>query len=377
MNDILKDLNSKQREAVQHTEGPLLILAGAGSGKTRVITHRIAHLVHKGISPSNILAVTFTNKAADEMRQRVVRLLSSRSAHGIHIPLICTFHSFSMRVLRQDIDRIGERRDFVIYDESGQSSLIKECLKELRIDEKKFKVSAIANAINKAKDNLVDFESYQIYTAADGNYYREVINDIYALYSRKLSRNNALDFGDLIMKCVQLLKQHKDILDKYQERFRYLMIDEYQDTNHAQYMLTKLLGKKYSNICVVGDDDQSIYMWRGADMRNILHFEKDYTKQNSSVRVLKMMENYRSAKDILDVANNLIKHNVYRRHDKGVLRCVGAKRSQKESCVNFMEMLNEQEEAQYVVNEIKLILKKRYSDFLPHQRPVPRIRGCI
>ncbi|MFH1239193.1 MAG: UvrD-helicase domain-containing protein [bacterium] len=362
--NILDGLNDIQKQAVQHTEGALLILAGAGSGKTRVITQRIAWLIHKGVSPANILAVTFTNKAADEMRQRVAKLLKtshsrpkSQQPASLYLPLISTFHSFCVRVLRQDIDKINHRRDFIIYDDTEQESLLKECLKELRIDEKKFKLSVFADLINKAKDDLVDFESYQIYTAASGDYYRGIVSEVYKLYQLKLSRNNALDFGDLIMKTVQLWKEHKNILEKYQDRFRYIMVDEYQDTNHAQYMMTKLLAHKYQNICVVGDEDQSIYMWRGADMRNILHFEKDYAKPTSRVSVLKMMDNYRSPQSILDVANNLIGHNSQRRHDKGILVSVGHPK-RKEATVQGQDLLNEIEEARYVVGEIKQLINK-------------------
>ncbi len=376
MTNILGELNSNQKKAVEHTEGPLLILAGAGSGKTRVITYRIAYLINKGIKPYNILAVTFTNKAADEMKQRVSKLISDkrnmvRTNGGISdpatmsIPLICTFHSFCVRVLRQDIDKIGRQKDFIIYDELEQISLIKDCFRELRIDEKKFKIRVFANSINKAKDALIDFESYQIYAAASGNNYRDIVGDIYKLYQTKLDRNNALDFGDLIMKAVQLWKKKEEVLEKYQDRFRYIMVDEYQDTNPAQYMLIKLLAQKYKNICVVGDDDQSIYMWRGADMRNILHFEKDYNKPNQTVYVLRMMDNYRSSQAILDAANNLIKNNTQRRHDKGVLYSAKGKIIDKDCFVpsgvdvKFQELLSETEEAQYVVSEIKSIINKK------------------
>ncbi|MFH1783761.1 MAG: UvrD-helicase domain-containing protein [bacterium] len=361
MKDLLLNLNPRQKQAVMHTEGPLLILAGAGSGKTRVITCRVAHLIRNGVSPGSILAVTFTNKAADEMRIRVMRLLGKRTPslpYGAYIPLISTFHSFCMRVLRQDIDKIGGRRDFVIYDEGAQMSVIKECLRELKLDDRRFRVPVFASAINKAKDGLMDFESYQILTAAGGDYFREVVNDVYTLYAQKLSRNNALDFGDLIMKCVQLLKTDAPTLAKYQERFRYIMVDEYQDTNHAQYMMTRLLAQKYKNICVVGDEDQSIYMWRGADMNNILNFEKDYARKGIPVKVLKMMDNYRSPQGVLDAANSLIRHNIQRRHDKGVLKAVGAK-SKNTQNISFQELLNEVEEARCVVREVKALITRK------------------
>jgi DNA helicase II / ATP-dependent DNA helicase PcrA len=364
--DVLKGLNNIQKQAVEYTEGALLILAGAGSGKTRVITHRMAHLIiNKGQSPANILAVTFTNKAADEMRERMAKLLKAATREtGIeqrtsrfYLPMVATFHSFCLRVLRQDIDKIGGRRNFVIYDDLEQQALLKECLKELRLDDKKFKVSIFADLINKSKDDLIDFESYQIYTAASGDYYRGIVSEVYKLYQTKLHRNNALDFGDLIMKTVQLWREHKSVLEKYQEKFRYIMVDEYQDTNHAQYLLTKLLATKYKNICVVGDEDQSIYMWRGADMRNILNFEKDYNLGGTPVLVLRMMDNYRSSQCILDAANNLIKHNTERRHDKGPLvSAVSAGR--KGSAVQVHDLVNEIEEARYVVGEIKNLIDK-------------------
>ncbi len=306
--DLLNDLNPSQREAVEHIEGPLLILAGAGSGKTRVITYRIAHLIEKNISPWNILAVTFTNKAAGEMRTRVDRLVGGKGKSV----WISTFHSFAARLLREEIDKIGGSRHFVIYDEMDQLNLIRECTKELDVDEKRFKIAVAQALINRAKDNLVDADSFTIYGQASGDYFRRVIGDIYQLYQRKLKDNSALDFADLLMQAVRLFKERKEILEKYQERFRYIMVDEYQDTNHAQYLLTKLLAAKHKNICVVGDDDQSIYSFRGADLRNILHFERDY----EDVKVMKLEQNYRSTKNILDMAWKVVKNNRYRKKKK-------------------------------------------------------------
>jgi len=305
---ILNDLNPSQREAVEHIQGPLLILAGAGSGKTRVITYRMAYLIEKGISPWNILAVTFTNKAAGEMRGRVDRLVGGKGRSV----WISTFHSFAARLLREEIDKIGGSRHFVIYDEMDQLNLIKGCTKELDIDEKRFKIAVAQALINRAKDNLVDVDSFAIYAQASGDYYRRVIADIYQLYRRKLKESSALDFADLLMEAVRLFKERKEILEKYQERFQYIMVDEYQDTNHAQYLLTKLLASKHKNICVVGDDDQSIYSFRGADLRNILHFEKDY----GDVKVMKLEQNYRSTKNILDMAWKVVKNNRYRKKKK-------------------------------------------------------------
>ncbi|MDH5174008.1 MAG: UvrD-helicase domain-containing protein [Elusimicrobiota bacterium] len=306
--NLLNDLNPSQREAVEHIAGPLLILAGAGSGKTRVITYRIAYLIEKDISPWNILAVTFTNKAAGEMRERVDRLVGGKGKSV----WISTFHSFAARLLRNEIDKIGGSRHFVIYDETDQLNLIKECTKELDIDEKRFKIAVTQALINRAKDNLVDAGSFTIYGQASGDYYRKVVADIYQLYQRKLKENSALDFADLLMEAVRLFKEREEILEKYQERFQYIMVDEYQDTNHAQYLLTKLLAMKHKNICVVGDDDQSIYSFRGADLRNILHFEKDY----EDVKVMKLEQNYRSTKNILNMAWKVVKNNTYRKKKK-------------------------------------------------------------
>ncbi|MFB0526055.1 MAG: ATP-dependent helicase, partial [bacterium] len=306
--NILNDLNPSQREAVEHIQGPLLILAGAGSGKTRVITYRIAYLIENDISPWNILAVTFTNKAAGEMRERVDRLVGSKGKSV----WISTFHSFAARLLRQEIDKIGGSRHFVIYDEMDQLNLIKECMKELDIDEKRFKIAVAQALINRAKDNLVDADSFTIYAQASNDHYRKVVSDIYQLYQRKLKESSALDFADLLMEAVRLFKERREILEKYQERFQYIMVDEYQDTNHAQYLLTKLLAAKHKNICVVGDDDQSIYSFRGADLRNILHFEKDY----EDVKVMKLEQNYRSTKNILDMAWKVVKNNIYRKKKK-------------------------------------------------------------
>jgi len=306
--NILNDLNPPQREAVEHIQGPLLILAGAGSGKTRVITYRMAYLIEMGISPWNILAVTFTNKAAGEMRERVDRLAGSKGRSV----WISTFHSFAARLLREEIDKIGGNRHFAIYDEIDQLNLIKECMKELDIDEKRFKVTVAAGLINRAKDNLVDADSFAIYAQASGDLFRKTVADIYQLHQKKLKDNSALDFGDLLMEAVRLFRERKEVLEKYQERFQYIMVDEYQDTNHAQYLLTKLLASKHKNICVVGDDDQSIYSFRGADLRNILHFEKDY----EDVKVMKLEQNYRSTKNILNMAWKVVRNNMYRKEKK-------------------------------------------------------------
>ena len=345
--DILNDLNPPQRESVEYIHGPLLILAGAGSGKTRVITHRIAYLIEKGISPWNILAVTFTNKAAGEMRERVDRLVEAKGRSV----WISTFHSFAARLLREQIDKIGGHRHFVIYDEMDQLNLIKECLKELDIDEKRFKVTVVAALINRAKDNLVDADSFTIYAQASGDHFRKTVADIYRLYQKKLNENSALDFGDLLTEAVRLFRERKEVLEKYQERFQYVMVDEYQDTNHAQYLLTKLLVSKHKNICVVGDDDQSIYSFRGADIRNILHFEKDY----KDVKVMKLEQNYRSTKNILNTAWKVVKNNRYRKEKK-------LWTNRKDGMpVEYAQLDNEIDEANLVVEEIIKLMEEGHN----------------
>lgn len=295
MDDILSRLNPEQRKAVKIVNGPILILAGAGSGKTRVITYRIAFLIkHKNVDPRNILAITFTNKAAGEMQSRVQTLLGTD-----HEVWIRTFHSTCARILRGGAERIGIRRNFVIYDEYDQISLIKECLTELDIDPKSYTPAHLAAAINNVKENLGHDMAFK-----DG-----VIRRVYDLYNRKLTEYNALDFDDLIMKVVELFKADQATLDYYQNRFRYILVDEYQDTNRAQYVLTRMLAEKHRNLCVVGDDDQSIYSWRGAEIRNILDFEKDFP----DTVVIKLQQNYRSTKKILEAASAVVSNNMNRK----------------------------------------------------------------
>ncbi|SPF37755.1 ATP-dependent DNA helicase PcrA [Candidatus Desulfosporosinus infrequens] len=299
----LDDLNPVQREAAEHKEGPLLILAGAGSGKTRVLTYRIAHLIAQGIEPSAILAITFTNKAAKEMRERVTTLVGSEG-YGLWVT---TFHSACVRILRREIDNLpGYNRNFVIYDTGDQQSILKACLKEQNYDEKKFPVRSVAAVISDAKNKLLDPEDFSR-KAAD--YFEQKVVDIYKSYQKKLKSNNALDFDDIIMLTVQLFQQNTEVFRYYQDKFRYIMVDEYQDTNHAQYMLIKLLASQYRNLCVVGDDDQSVYGWRGADIQNILDFERDYPE----AKVIKLEQNYRSTQKILDAANAVVRHNETRK----------------------------------------------------------------
>ena len=300
----LDTLNPAQREAVEKTEGPVLILAGAGSGKTRVLTTRIGHLIEdKGVQPANILAITFTNKAANEMRERVEETLESDASDM----WISTFHSCCVRILRKDINRIGYNRSFVIYDSADQVTLVKDCLKELNLNDKVFEPKMIISTISGAKDKLYDPKQFKAMHMNDNRMSK--IADVYALYQDRLKRNSALDFDDLIFKTVELLKSDKEVLDYYRNRFKYIMVDEYQDTSKAQYELIKILAKEHQNICVVGDDDQSIYGWRGADIRNILEFEKDY----DDVHVVKLEQNYRSTQIILDAANTVISNNIEKR----------------------------------------------------------------
>lgn len=303
----LDTLNPDQREAVEKTEGPVLILAGAGSGKTRVLTTRIAYLIeNKGVQSANILAITFTNKAANEMRERVEETLES-DANDMWIS---TFHSCCVRILRKDINRIGYNRSFVIYDSADQVTLVKDCLKELNLSEKVFEPKVVMSYISSAKDKLYSPKEFKDINRHDNRMSK--IADIYALYQDRLKRNSALDFDDLIYKTVELLKTDKEVLDFYVNRFKYIMVDEYQDTSKAQYELIKLLAKDHQNICVVGDDDQSIYGWRGADIRNILEFERDY----DNVHTVKLEQNYRSTQVILDAANTVISNNIERKRKK-------------------------------------------------------------
>ncbi len=297
---IYDTLNEQQREAVFHTDGPLLILAGAGSGKTRVLTHRIAYLIEeKGVNPWNILAITFTNKAAGEMRERVDQLVG----FGAESIWVSTFHSMCVRILRRYIDRIGYDTSFTIYDTDDQKTLMKDVCKKLDIDTKVYKERSLLGAISTAKNELVTPSEFEVNAA--GDFGRQKIAKVYWEYERQLKANNALDFDDLLLKTVQLLQTQPDVLDYYQERFRYIMVDEYQDTNTVQFKLVSLLASKYHNLCVVGDDDQSIYKFRGADIKNILSFEQTFT----DARVIKLEQNYRSTSNILDAANAVIRNN--------------------------------------------------------------------
>ncbi|MCK8816070.1 DNA helicase PcrA [Natroniella sulfidigena] len=302
--EILQNLNEEQKKAVVHQEGPILILAGAGSGKTRVLTHRIAYLIYQyDVAPTNILAVTFTNKAAAEMKERIANLVTTASDSI----WISTFHSSCVRILRREITKLDYESNFVIFDTSDQKTLVKNILQELDLDPKNFKPRAILGRISQAKNKLITPQDYQ---ATD--YFSQVVEEVYPCYQARLKENNALDFGDLIMKTVQLFRKYPAVLDYYQEKFKYILVDEYQDVNHAQYQLINLLAAKHNNICVVGDDDQSIYRFRGADITNILNFENDYPK----AEVIKLEQNYRSTQNILTAAFSVISNNPQRKAKK-------------------------------------------------------------
>lgn len=328
MDELLSHLNPEQRKAVKIANGPILILAGAGSGKTRVITYRVAYLIrNKNVHPRNIMAITFTNKAAGEMQSRIQTLLGTD-----HEVWIRTFHSTCARILRGGAERIGIRKNFVIYDEYDQLSVIKECLVDLNLDPKAYAPAHLAAAINNIKENLR-------FNAAFEN---GVIRRVYDHYNKKLAEYNALDFDDLIMKAVELFKRDQEILDYYQNRFKYILVDEYQDTNRAQYVLTRLLAEKHRNLCVVGDDDQSIYSWRGAEIRNILDFEKDFP----DTTVIKLQQNYRSTKRILEAASAVVSNNMHRKPK--TLWC----KNEAGEMIEFFEADDAYAEAAYVARRI-------------------------
>ena len=304
MPELNISLNERQLEAVEHTEGPLLILAGAGSGKTRVLTYRIAHLIEKGVYPREILAITFTNKAAGEMRERVEGMLREGTS-----VFVSTFHSMCVRFLRKNIDRLGYGRDFTIYDTDDQRTVARQVIKDLGLDSKIFRERAVLSVISSQKNEMRDCE---MYAAEAGDFYEKNVAKIYTQYQARLKANNALDFDDILLLTVKLFKENPDVLMGYQERFRYIMVDEYQDTNTVQFELVRLLSARHRNLCVVGDDDQSIYKFRGANIENILSFEKAFP----GAYVIKLEQNYRSTKNILNAANEVIKNNVGRKEKR-------------------------------------------------------------
>ena len=348
---IYDSLNKEQQEAVYHTEGPLLILAGAGSGKTRVLTHRIAWLIEeKGVNPWNILAITFTNKAAGEMRERVDRIVG----HGAESIWVSTFHSMCVRILRRYIDRLGYERNFSIYDTDDQKTMIKEVCRQLQIDTKKFRERSLMGAISGAKNSLISPEDFA--REAEGDFARKKMAQVYAEYEKQMKANNALDFDDLLVRTVQLFETCPDVLENYQERFRYIMVDEYQDTNFVQFRLVSLLAGKYRNLCVVGDDDQSIYKFRGADIRNILDFELEYP----DAHVVKLEQNYRSVSTILDAANAVI-HNNKGRKEKSLWTEKG-----KGEPVRLRQFDQAYDEAEFIVNDIRKAVnagRGKYQDY--------------
>ena len=335
--DCTYGLNPQQAEAVINTEGPMLIMAGAGSGKTKVLTCRVANLLQKGVRPYRILAITFTNKAAAEMRERVNNM-SGPAAKDVWL---FTFHAFCARFLRMEIEKLpGYGGNFAIYDTADSQNLIKQILKEMNLDDKRFQPSGILSRISNAKNALQDAAAF---ARQAGDFYEQKVADIYSRYEQKLQLNNALDFDDLLMLSIKLLQENKEVREKYQDRFDYLLVDEYQDTNHAQYLLTKFLAAKHRNICVVGDADQSIYGWRGADIQNILDFEKDYP----DAKVIKLEQNYRSTQIILDAANAVIENNTGRK-PKNLWT-----ENKSGADIIYFQAVDERDEARFVIEQLQ------------------------
>ncbi|OGI35472.1 MAG: hypothetical protein A2259_02495 [Candidatus Moranbacteria bacterium RIFOXYA2_FULL_43_15] len=367
MSDILSKLNLPQRQAVETTEGPVLVIAGAGSGKTRALTHRVAYLIlEKNVPANRILAVTFTNKAAMEMKERIAKLLSDagnvpspqpspdygRGGKKYNLPTVGTFHSICVKILRREIEKIGYKSSFNIFDDQDQQSLMKKVMKEMQVNLDQFKPKAILGAISKAKNELIDAEKFAV---SVGGYWEEVVAKVYTAYQKRLKDQNALDFDDILMLTVKIFQIYPEVLEKYQNFFRYIMVDEYQDTNHAQYTLVKMLSQKYRNIWVCGDDWQGVYSWRGADIQNILDFEKDYP----DAVVVKLEQNYRSTQTILDAAYGVISKNVNRKDKKVWTQNKGG------HLITSYEADNERDEAEFVISEIENLKRKeniRYSD---------------
>ncbi|PQG19821.1 DNA helicase PcrA [Enterococcus faecium] len=348
--ELLNGMNPRQKEAVLHTDGPLLLMAGAGSGKTRVLTHRIAYLIEeKEVNPWNILAITFTNKAAKEMKERVNAILAS----GGEDVWVSTFHSMCVRILRRDVDFIGYNRNFTIIDSSEQLTLMKRILKELNIDPKKYDPRSILGTISQAKNSL---QTPQDFTKMQGSYYEEIAAKCYAAYQKELQYNQCMDFDDLIMNTIRLFEEHPDSLTYYQNKFHYIHVDEYQDTNHAQYTLVNLLAGRFRNLCVVGDADQTIYGWRGADMQNILDFEKDYP----DAAVILLEQNYRSTKNILSAANQVIENNSNRK-PKNLWT-----ENKEGNKITYYRADNERDETRFIVDRMQEEIRsnhRNYGDF--------------
>ena len=349
--NLVEGLNNKQKEAVLETEGPCLVIAGAGSGKTKVLTHKIAYLIEeKGIKPWNILAITFTNKAASEMKERITNLIGESS----NDMWMGTFHSICVRILRRYIDRIGYNSDFVIFDSSDQKTLVKQCIKALNLDDKIFTDRSVLSEISNSKNEMLTPVQYELRT--NGELRKEKIAKVYELYQRKLKENNALDFDDIINLTIQILTENPDVLEYYSEKFKYVLVDEYQDTNKAQFTLVTLLSGRYGNITVVGDNDQGIYSFRGADITNILNFEKDFP----GTKIIKLEQNYRSTKSILDAANAVIKHNE-KKYEKNLWT-----EQEGGKLPTVARLDNEYEEANFIVEQINRLKREeyyKYSDF--------------
>ena len=336
----LSALNDKQREAVEWPDGPLLVLAGAGSGKTRVLTTKLAYLVNeKEVNPYNILAITFTNKAAKEMKERAFKMLGN-DAYKMQIS---TFHSLGLFLIRENYDKLGFEKNFTILDSDDSLTIIKKILKDMNLDPKVYNPRAIRNKISSAKNELMDSNYYSRFANSE---YEEIVLDVFRRYEQKVLKNNSMDFDDLLLLPIKLFKKYPEVLEKYQDRFRYILVDEYQDTNEAQYILIKMLSAKYKNICVVGDLDQSIYGFRGANFRNILNFEKDYP----DAKVVPLEENYRSTGNILNVANDIIKHNKQRK-EKNLWT-----RNSNGPKIRYHRAYDEKDEASYVMEEIKKLI---------------------
>ena len=349
MQNLLDELNDKQYEAVIDTDGPNLIIAGAGSGKTKVLTHKIAYLIkEKEIKPWNILAITFTNKAANEMKDRIESLVGSQNTNDMWIG---TFHAICVRILRKFIDRIGFDSSFIIFDASDQKTLVKQCLKELNIDDKLFSERGVLGEISNAKNEMLTPVEYE--SRANGEYRKTIIAKIYALYQAKLKQNNSIDFDDIINYTIQILTENPDILEYYSDKFKYVLVDEYQDTNKAQFTLITLLSARHGNITVVGDNDQGIYSFRGADITNILNFEKDFP----GTKIIKLEQNYRSTKPILDAANAVIKNNP-KKYEKNLWT-----KKQEGHIPTLHVAKNEYDEAYFIIQEIEHLKREEYYKF--------------
>ena len=352
MQNLIEGLNDKQKEAVLATEGPCLVIAGAGSGKTKVLTHKIAYLLsEKNVKPWNILSITFTNKAANEMKQRVEKLVGEASQEM----WLGTFHSICVRILRRFIDRIGFDTTFLIFDSTDQRTLVKECIKSIGLDDKLFTDRSVLSEISNGKNDMLEPKAYQV--KYNGDFRKEKIGEVYELYQKKLKENNALDFDDIINYTIKILTENPDVLEYYTEKFKYVLVDEYQDTNKAQFMLVSILASKYGNITVVGDNDQGIYSFRGADITNILNFEKDFPGS----KIVKLEQNYRCTGNILKAANAVIKNNenkydkkLWTENEEGKLPCI-------------YKAEDEYDEASYIVKQINMLKMEEYlklSDFV-------------